>query len=84
MDPIKEEARLYAIEYMVMNLAAKHYYVTGRSLKSVRELHAAQRQMLETQTFGLESPAEGDHFAAEIQVCVERIQTGIEALVSGQ
>jgi hypothetical protein len=83
MDSIKEEARLYAIEYMIMNLAAKHYYATGRPLESVQELHAAQRRMLETQTFGLESPAEGDHFAAEVQACVENIQKGIEELVGG-
>lgn len=68
---------------MIMNLAAKHYYATDRPLESIRELHEAQRQMLAKQTFGLESPEEDDHFAAEIQVCVERMQAGIEALVSG-
>jgi hypothetical protein len=78
---IKEEARIYAIEYMVMLLSAKIHLIHGHSLAKVREIHLGQRQMLNRETFQLDDPAESDHFAAEVQTAVEKLLFGIEEML---
>ncbi len=80
-DIIKEEARLYAIEYMVMNLYAHLHKILNASPETVRRVHAESRERMALETFPGMDAVESDSFSAETQATVERMQDGIEALL---
>ena len=81
MNAIREEARLYAIEYMIMNVYAHLHCLLKTSPQKVREMHDAFREQMAVETFSLDDPAESDAFAAEVQQAVEQMQDGIEDIL---
>lgn len=75
---LKEEARLYALEYMVTSLYAKFYQLIGCSEAQILEAHKKGREMLSHETFPGGDAAESDLLAQEVQAAVEKLLSAIE------
>jgi hypothetical protein len=79
-DVLKEEVRLFAIEYMIMNLYTMFHRLVQSSPEQILKAHEEAREMLATQTFPGSDPAESDLVAQEVQAAVERMLDGIEEM----
>ena len=78
---LEAEARLAAVEYMVMNLYVLLHRLHGDPPELVRKTHEQLREMLRTTTFPGSDPAESDLIAQEVQAAVERLTDGITAML---
>ncbi|EHK75210.1 hypothetical protein SM0020_24920 [Sinorhizobium meliloti CCNWSX0020] len=72
-DEIRLEARLTAIEYMIGHTLSRFYFVSGISDEQLDAAEVKGRRALAATTFPGVDPAIADHFSAEIQENVERI-----------
>jgi hypothetical protein len=77
----KEEARLIAIEYLLMNLYKFLYRTLNHSPEKILAGHQMAREMLRQQTFPGFDAAESDLLSAEVQASVETLLGGIEEML---
>ena len=81
---VKAEARLVAIEYLLMNLYKIVYGMTQSSPASIRAAHRRAREMMQKETFPGIDAAQSDLLASEIQTAVEQLTDGIEEMMGLQ
>jgi hypothetical protein len=76
-DEIKLETRLFAIEYLLVQLYCLTYKIGGVSNESMQTAHERTLAGLELQTFQGADPALGDLWAAELRDAVSRLLSDI-------
>jgi hypothetical protein len=78
-EQIKLEARLIAIEHLIINLYRITYDLAGASDETVEAVHKRALAELEQETFQGTDPALSDLWAAEIRDAVSKLLTEISA-----
>jgi hypothetical protein len=76
----KLEARIAAIEYMVMDLTVKFHRLIGAPHQAIIQAHDQAQEMLSNSTIPGIDPAQSDAFLGEVEIAVQRLLSGIEAM----
>jgi hypothetical protein len=71
---LRLEARLAAIEYMIGHSLSRFYFTAGVTDDQLDAAEARGRETLAATSFPGVDPALADHFSAEIQENIERLQ----------
>jgi hypothetical protein len=78
---IKSEARLVAIEYMIVNIYAILHRASGAPPESILAIHQKARETLSRESMPGLDPAQSDMIAAEIQAAVEAMLSDVEEML---